>query len=355
VCAALIPAVVLAEAVRIGISAPLSGVQAAAGDDVVRHLRSAIDDMNMGSEFGGHRVELIVHDDAYDPERTQKNVRALIDTGRVHLLIGQIGSANIAAALAAARGSGVSLFAPLAGPSSIYGEGMQPAVIALRASYPEEAAQQAKILTSMGVQRVAIVYQDDAFGQDVLGGWRRAVAAPESPIEIVAAAPLSRGDTNVQRALQRALSQRPDAVVLPLAGSLATQAARLVREQRLVPVLMSVAITSESIADLGGATGGIVLFSSVMPLPDGRSGSALLREYGEFRARHGLSPSFRGLEAYVAIRAVSSTLRKLKSVTPAALGAALAAPAQHVVADTAFRTRAPRRVDVYAITRTGVL
>lgn len=359
-CALLLGADGYADTVRVGVSAPLTGVQSASGNDVVNHLRAAVTELNAGNAFGAHTVELVVADDGYDPELTRRNVRAMIERERVLLLMNQIGSANIVAALNVARGSGVCLFAPLAGPSAIYDDALRPGLVTLRASYADEAAQQAKMLASMAIERVAIVYQDDAFGQDVLAAWRRAIDAQNGMVrtQLVAAIPLARGDSNTRQAIKQALQADPGAVILPLAGSLATQAARQVREARVIPMLMSVGVTSETISTLSDSpTGGsgIVLFSSVMPLPTGRAVSPLLRDYAEFRARNRLSPSFRGLEAYVSIRALAAQLRKLPRPSASALASALAAPPEHVVADTAFRTRAPRHVDIYAITRTGVL
>lgn len=345
-----------AERVRIGVSAPLSGVQASSGNDVVSHLRAAVGELNEKGEFGTHQVDLVVVDDAYDPARTRSNVNTLLRDHGVQLLMAQIGSANIAAALAA-RGTGVTLYAPLAGPSALYDDAMRPAVVTLRASYADEVRQQERQLKAMGRTRIAVVYQEDAYGQDILAAWRQ---VRSDQIQLVSEQAVRRGEPNPLQAVDAAMAAQPDAVVLALVASPAKVAAQRIRTSStgaVIPVLMSAAITSEVITELTSPGRGIVLFSSVVPLPGGASSGSplLLREYSAFRERHRLKPSVRGLEAYVAVRALAMQLRRMRVVSPQALGSALAATPSFTVADLTLRTREPRYSDVFAIARVGVL
>lgn len=346
-----------AERVRIGVSAPLSGVQASSGNDVVSHLRAAVGELNEKGEFGTHQVDLVVVDDAYDPARTRSNVNTLLRDHGVQLLMAQIGSANIAAALEAARGTGVTLYAPLAGPSALYDDAMRPAVVTLRASYADEVRQQERQLKAMGRTRIAVVYQEDAYGQDILAAWRQ---VRSDQIQLVSEQAVRRGEPNPLQAVDAAMATQPDAVVLALVASPAKVAAQRIRTSStgaVIPVLMSAAITSEVITELTSPGRGIVLFSSVVPLPGGASSGSplLLREYSAFRERHRLKPSVRGLEAYVAVRALAMQLRRMRVVSPQALGSALAATPSFTVADLTLRTREPRYSDVFAIARVGVL
>ena len=346
---------IFAETIRIGVSAPLTGIQAPSGLDVSAHLAAAMDQLNASGAFSPHRGELTVLDDVYDPEKTKANITLLIRERKVHLLMSQIGSAHIQASLPVIQGSGVTLFAPLAGPSSIYADTLRPSIVTLRGSYTDEVRQQVRLLHSMGVSSVAVVYQDDAFGKDILAAWTDQSAT--GGIALVAQVPVPRGVSAIEPMIDNALSKSPGAVILALVSTPALRAAKYVKLKQgnaVFSMLMSVAATSEVIEALKASGKGAVLFSSVMPLPSSGS-SHLLLEYAELRKKYKLQPSFRGLEAYVALRIVADQVRKMSSVTPQTLGRALSDAQGFTVSDLVIRTREPRYAEVFAITRSGVL
>lgn len=346
-----------ADTIRIGISAPLTGIQAASGKDVVDHLQAGITELRARGDFGEHKVELIALDDGYDVNRTVANVRTLVADKRVQLVLNQIGSAHAAAIVPVLQASGVTLFAPLSGPRNLYDDSLRPTVVPLRASYADEVRQQIRTLAATGVDRVSLVYQDDAFGQDILRAWQDFAA--ESSLKLTSVHPVARGSQAIEAPVDAALNAGAGAVVLALVSTPALAATNQIRRKagnRVYAMLMSVAVTSEVIAGLAtGESRGAVLFSSVMPIPTG-GGSRLLKAYADFRKKYDLKPSFRGLEAYVSMQIVAAELRKLTRVTPQSLGASLAQASGFSVADLYMPTRnSARYADVFAITKHGLL
>lgn len=351
------PAAASGEVIRIGISAPLTGIQAASGKDVVEHLQAGLAELRARGDFGEHKVELIALDDGYDVNRTVVNVRQLVAEKRVHLVLNQIGSAHAAAIVPVLQSSGVTLFAPLSGPRSLYADNLRPTVVPLRASYADEVRQQVRTLAATGVDRVSLVYQDDAFGQDILKAWQE--LATEANVKLVSSFPVARGSSAVEAPVEAALNSGAGAVVLALVSSPALAGTLQIRKRagnRVYAVLMSVAVTSEVIAGLATSDSrGAVLFSSVMPIPTG-GGSRLLKGYADLRKKYELKPSFRGLEAFVSLQIVAAELRKLTRVTPQTLGASLAQATGFSVADLYMPTRnSARYADVFAITKHGLL
>jgi len=345
-----------ADTLRIGISAPMTGIQAAAGQDVVAHLQAGIAELNKRGEFGDHRVELFALDDGYDVQRTVSNVRQLVTDKHVHLLMNQIGSAHAAAILPIVQTSGVTLFAPLSGPRSLYAENLRPAVVPLRASYNDEVKQQIRALTATGVQTVSIVYQDDAFGQDVLKAWQDGIAG--GTINIASTHALARGSAAVEPLVDAALKSGSGAIVLAVVSTPALAGATLIRKRAgsgVYAVLMSVAANSELIEAMTKSDArGAVLFSSVMPIPTTGS-NRLLRNYGELRKKYGLQASFRGLEAYASLLVVAEQVKRMARFSAPTLGAALAAAPSFTVSDVYFGSRNSRYAEVFAMTRHGLL
>ena len=350
----LFAAVTRADTIRIGISAPLTGIQATSGNDVVSHLKAAVEDLNSKGEFGSHRGEIIALDDGYEVSRTKSNIGTLIKDARVHLLLNQIGSAHLAAAIPVIRGTGVTMFAPLSGPSSLYSIDLRPAIVPMRASYADEVKQQIKIFGSMGIRSIALVYQDDAFGQDVLKAWQ--TFGTEGTVSVRSRYPVARGNESIETEVDGALNSKPDAIVFALVSSPALRAIKYLRTKapHMYPMLMSVAVTSEVIEASQGANRGTTLFSAVMPLPTTGS-SKLLVDYLALRKKYSLKPSFRGLEAYVSLRVVAAEVKKMRTVTPQALGAALSNATSYTVSDVVLPAGEHRFSDVFAITKAGLL
>ncbi|MEQ1594669.1 MAG: ABC transporter substrate-binding protein [Casimicrobium sp.] len=345
-----------ADTLRIGISAPLTGIQGPAGQEVVAHLQAGIAELSKRNEFGDHRVELFALDDGYDVQRTVANVRQLVADKHVHLLMNQIGSAHAAAILPIVQTSGVTLFAPLSGPRSLYADALRPAVVPLRASYGDEVKQQIRALAATGVQSVSIVFQDDAFGQDVLKSWQEGLG--DSGLKIASTHPLPRGSSAVEPLVDAALKSGSGAIVLAVVSSPALVGAVQIRQKagsRVFAVLMSVAATSEVIDGLTGpGARGAVLFSSVMPIPTTGT-NRLIRNYAELRKKYSLKPSFRGLEAYASLLIVAEQVRRMPRFTAQSLGAALASAPSWTVSDVYFGARTTRYAEVFAITKHGLL
>ena len=92
-------------------------------------------------------------------------------------------------------------------------EPYKPLVVNVRASYYEETEAMVEHLTKdLGASKIAIMYQDDAFGQAGLAGVKKALE--KRKMELAAEGTFERNTTAVKGALLTIRKAEPDAVIV---------------------------------------------------------------------------------------------------------------------------------------------
>ncbi len=193
-------------AIKIGMTAPLTGELKPVGEGVRVGIQVYFDKINATGGIEGKKLELIALDDAYDPLTAAKNVHELLDKNRVFAFMGNMGSAPAIVTLPIIDENKVILFAPITG-NNIYRK-IPPDhyVFNFRASLDEEAAALVNGLLSIGIKpdEIAFFTQQDSFGQNVYHGATSALkAAGYAQPEKLAYATFVRGTLNVEDALTR--------------------------------------------------------------------------------------------------------------------------------------------------------
>ena len=161
--------------VLLGQSAPLSGPSARLGEDYRAGALAWFEEVNRRGGVHGRSIRLLSLDDGYEPERTVRNTRRLIEDDRAFALFGYVGTPTVKASLPLVEREGIPLVAPLTG-ASLLRTPRRPMVFNLRASYRSEIDRMVDHLVRAGRHRIAVVHQDDAFGDDGLAAAGQALA-----------------------------------------------------------------------------------------------------------------------------------------------------------------------------------
>jgi ABC-type branched-subunit amino acid transport system substrate-binding protein len=110
-------------------------------------------------------LELVARDDGYEPKKSIEATRKLIEEDKVFALVGPVGTPTSAATQPIASEAGVPFIGAFTGAEFLRAP-HKPHVVNLRASYFQETEAMVERLTKdLGVTRIAIFYQDDAFGR----------------------------------------------------------------------------------------------------------------------------------------------------------------------------------------------
>ena len=297
-------------AVLFGQSAAFSGPAEDLGQNMRLGIQAAFREQNGRGGVHGRRLELTTLDDAYEPEAAIANTRRLIQDERVFALIGAVGTPTSVAAVPVATEAGVPYVAPFTGAAFLReAAGRGTHVINLRASYDDETeAMVAHLIGDLGIERIAVMYQDDSFGRAGHAGARQALAKRNMAPVSVGVYP--RNTTAVKTALLDVRAGDPDAVILvgayePVAALIAWS-----REIGFRPVFITISfVGSNALARELGAAGAGVFVTQVVPFPRGNQ-PPVVATYG--RALTALAPDstpgFVSLEGYLAGRLAIAAL-----------------------------------------------
>ena len=74
--------------IKIGLLAPLTGVVASGGKEMVEGVQFYLDQVK--GVIAGRKVELVIEDDASNPDTALQKARRLVEQGNCHMLIGNL-------------------------------------------------------------------------------------------------------------------------------------------------------------------------------------------------------------------------------------------------------------------------
>src|ERR1043166_5640874 len=166
---------VSADAITFGQAAVLEGPASALGQGMRTGIQAAFDEVNARGGVAGRKLKLISRDDGYEPDRAIAQTKKLIGEDKVFALIGPVGTPTSAAAQPIATAAHVPFIGPFTGAGFLRNPKLEN-VINVRASYGAETEAWIKHLTEdLKVRKIAIFYQDDAFGRAGLDGVKAAM------------------------------------------------------------------------------------------------------------------------------------------------------------------------------------
>jgi len=165
--------------VTIGSSGPLSG-EAAAAAGVLRGADAYFKYVNARGGVNGRKIDFKYLDDGYDPSRTVNNVRQLIQQDNVFALFGVVGTNGNLAIRDFANAAGVPTVFSASGATT-FGRDYKkyPWTIGYLPPYSVEGQLYAKhiLATNAKKAKIAVLYQADDYGKDVLAGFRTGLGA----------------------------------------------------------------------------------------------------------------------------------------------------------------------------------
>jgi ABC-type branched-subunit amino acid transport system substrate-binding protein len=225
-------------------------------------------------------------------------------------LFGYMGTPTSMAVLPLVERERIPFVAPLTG-AQVLRQPLRPTVFNLRASYQAEIDRMVDDLVRDARHRIAVLYQDDAFGEDGLAASRRALR--RHGLTPVATATVKRNSTQVGDAVARIRAAQPNAVLIITAYPSSAAFSRELRRTRSTAQLMNVSFVGtrglqESLP--GGHASGIGI-AQVVPFPWNRR-VPVVAEYQRLMRRQSAdaSFSFTSLEGFLAARLITEGLRR---------------------------------------------
>jgi len=296
-------------AIKIAQSTALSGPLGELGQAMHQGARAGFAAINARGGVNGRLIELTVADDGYDVKRALANVQGFMEDRGNFALFNCMGTPMIEAMLPQVIESGIPFFAPFSGALSARPKNVRN-VFNIRASYADEAEQLVQHLATIGIKRIAVAYQNNAFGKEVFDAAQQSMA--KHRLDATAIVTVESNSSDVHAAVAKITSSNPEAVLVGLAGKPTIDFVKAIRLQRKgLPLyalsIMGAAATLKAMGD--DATG--IAVSQVMPLP-GNTVVPVVREFQQAWKAAGvtLEPSHLALEGYVNARVFAEALRR---------------------------------------------
>ncbi|MGA0597685.1 ABC transporter substrate-binding protein [Enterovirga sp. CN4-39] len=204
--------------VKFGALYPLSGELALLGEESLRGVELAVEEINAAGGMKGEKITL-VKGDAVDNNQAIGETRRLISVERVAAIFGTFSSARSMAATQVAELSGVPYFELIAVSDDITSRGFKY-VFRANPSSREFGAAAARAVSELVAPaigadpktlRVAIIHEDSAFGSSVSKG--QVAVAKELGLNVVATMPYSAGVVDMSSIILRLQSEKVDVVL----------------------------------------------------------------------------------------------------------------------------------------------
>ena len=292
----------------LGQSAPFTGPAAQLGIQFHLGAKLYFDQVNAQGGVARRTISLVHMDDGYEPDRCVENTRKLI-ADDAFALFGYIGTPTSVAALPLATAARTPFFGPFTGAMALRKPGNRYA-FHVRASYNDETALIVKQLTTLTLRKIAVFYQNDAYGKAGLDGVTLALGKLD--LKPVALATVERNSVDVANAVKTLTAAQPDAIVQIGAYKACAAFIRTARKAGYGGTFYNVSfVGTQALADELGNVGAGVVVSQVMPSPYSAA-RPITREFfdaikkagGDYRA------NFSSMEGYLAAKVIVDGLRR---------------------------------------------
>ena len=308
--------------------AALQGPAQALGQGMRQGILAAFDAANRAGGISGRKLELKSLDDGYEPEKTVEATKRILDEDKVFALVGAVGTPTSKAGQPIATAEKVPFIGPFTGAEFLRNP-YNRYVVNIRSSYFQETeAWIDHLVKDLAISRIAILYQDDAFGLAGLEGVQRAMA--KRNMSLVAEGAFKRNTTAVKSALLDIMKARPEAVVTVAPYKPVAEFIKLAHQVKLQAVFVAISfVGSDSLAQELGDQGTGVIVTQVVPFPWDATLPIVKAYQGAIAAvDSNAKPGFVSLEGYLTGHLVVEALKRIKGepTREALLDAIAAAP-----------------------------
>jgi ABC-type branched-subunit amino acid transport system substrate-binding protein len=303
-----LPAWAQSNRIVLGQSAAFTGPAAQLGIQLNKGAKIYFDALNAAGGINGQHVELRNLDDGYEPDRCKANTEKFIRDD-VFGLFGYVGTPTSLAALPLVNEAKIPFFGPFTGAEALR-DPFSRTVFHLRASYYDETGLIVKQLTSLGLKKIAVFYQNDAYGKAGLEGVKRALKP--LGLEPIALGTVERNKSEVAQAVRDITPTMPDAVIQIGAYKACAAFIRQARKAGYGGTFYNVSfVGTQALADELGKEGLGIMISQVMPFPFSTT-TAISREYLDAVRKAGgdTQPNYSSMEGYLAAKVFSEGLRR---------------------------------------------
>ena len=302
-----------ADDIVVGQVAPLSGVLADTGKDMVLGAKVYFDSVNEKGGVNGRTIRHVVKDDGYKVDETVRLTREVIEKDGAVALIGFAGTGNVGELLRqkVLEKANIALVAPYTGGENLRTP-FNPYIFHIRAGYADEAEGIVDQLVLLNMKRIGVMYQDDPFGKAGLAGVEAALK--KRGLEIAGTGAYEKNTDNVTEAVRAIAKANPQAVVMISVNKSTAAFSKQIRAASTVAQLVNISVVNpkEIVRIIGPENARGIGIAQVMPYPYSPT-SAVVKEYQQAMKKYappGTELSYTSFEEFVGAKVLVEGLRR---------------------------------------------
>lgn len=311
----------LADSIKVGFNAPLTGFAAADGNSALIGAQLAVEQVNAAGGVNGETLELVVYDDQASPKESAPLAVKMITQDEV--------AAGISGSYSGSTRAAATIFQENATPYisayAVHPDITRAGDYVFRTSFMGEVQGRAGarlIGGLMNLKRVVVITLNNDFGKSLATGFKE--RAGEFGIDVVNEYEYSIKDREFGPIVSKVKADAPDALY---ASGYFFTAGPLVRQLRAagvtIPVIGQEGYDSQKFIEIAGPHAeGIIITTSL----DRDSPEAITRDFiAGFEAKAGFPADMVAASAHTAVLVMAEALRKAGAGDKAALRDAIAA------------------------------
>ena len=163
VAAAMVTSATAQEAIKIGVTQPLTGAFAAPGNYVAQGAKIAEDEINQAGGVLGKKIQLIIEDNKSNPTEAVSTVEKLIEKDKVPVLIGAWSSTLTLAVMPKLEEYKVPMIVETSSSGKITTSG-NPYIFRISPTSAMEAKSFEPLVAKLGIKKADFLYTNNDFG-----------------------------------------------------------------------------------------------------------------------------------------------------------------------------------------------
>ncbi len=298
--------------VVLGMANALSGPAMGLGTGMRDGSQAYFNKINAAGGIHGRKIKLISTDDGYEPAKTAAATTKMIEQDKVFALFGYVGTPTSAAAVPIASKAGVPYVAPFTGAEALRNP-VNKVVFNVRASYFDETEAQVEHLTKdLGIKKIGVFIQDDAYGAAGKGGVLKALS--KRSLTLAGEGKYKRNTVEVDDGVATLKAAQPEAIVMVGAYKACAAFVKKAKAQGIQAKFLNVSFvgTMDFIKEAGPDGDGVYI-TQVVPAPDDDSVPIVKKYQGDMKAAGKNEFDYTSLEGYIGAAVISEGLKSAGS------------------------------------------
>lgn len=261
-----------------------------------RGAELAMREINASGGINGDSLFIRFADDRAEGSRAASVAQSFVDNDSILAVVGHVTSGAMLAAAGVYDGR---LTALATAASSAALTGVSPWVFRVISSDAKNGEDLARFATRLGKKRVAILYENDAYGRGLADNFRRAF-----PDSVIGLDPIASDGAGAEIYVDWLAARRPDLVFVAGSERSGVRLLRAARQKQIAADFLGgdawTAVANEPAAE--GALVGVP-FTSLDPRPEVQTFA------NAFRTAYGVDPEAKAALAYDAVRLLADAVR----------------------------------------------